>query len=319
MAVNVTIVILCFIMLFSSTLANARFLFEKSENKLLHENENENNVVDQKTLNSSIPFIPKIPLGPMAASAPSDKINLIDPCSWSCTLRLFPSYSFYCYCASCNFKLGKVHNIYSLKILLLALSFYPIAPTQPLYQLSLTTSAHRLSLSSPYSNPKRTKELFRTISGPLRSILHPVRASPIVDLHFGNRFRDEEPNDHWFRISSNMDCASIVTVAYCSLGCVRGDFIIFFNQNFDALCKLSADSNANVQSVAHLLDQLLKGFSLKSPWTAFDSVFLGHDEGSGIFRVEALRGEDSVVLFVKSPSPPLSEADMGGVGLEAIK
>ncbi|KAF4348154.1 hypothetical protein G4B88_002266 [Cannabis sativa] len=89
--------------------------------------------------------------------------------------------------------------------------------------------------------------------------------------------QDEEPNDRkigklceyalkkplrilkdWFRISSNMDCASIVTVAYCSLGCVRGDFIIFFNQNFDALCKLSADSNANVQSAAHLLDQLLK-------------------------------------------------------------
>ncbi|KAF4360757.1 hypothetical protein G4B88_007823 [Cannabis sativa] len=93
--------------------------------------------------------------------------------------------------------------------------------------------------------------------------------------------QDEEPNDckigklceyalkkplrilkDWFRISSNMDCASIVTVAYCSLGCVRGDFIIFFNKIFDALCKLSADSNANVQSAAHLLDQLLKLLTL---------------------------------------------------------
>ncbi|WVZ19691.1 hypothetical protein V8G54_007013 [Vigna mungo] len=45
---------------------------------------------------------------------------------------------------------------------------------------------------------------------------------------------------------------------------VRGDFIIFFNQIFDALCKLSADSNANVQSVAHLLDRLVKDIVTES-------------------------------------------------------
>jgi vacuole morphology and inheritance protein 14 len=39
---------------------------------------------------------------------------------------------------------------------------------------------------------------------------------------------------------------------------VRGDFIIFFNRIFDALCKLSADSDPNVQSAAHLLDRLVK-------------------------------------------------------------
>lgn len=39
---------------------------------------------------------------------------------------------------------------------------------------------------------------------------------------------------------------------------VRGDFIVFFNLIFDALCKLSADSDANVQSAAHLLDRLVK-------------------------------------------------------------
>lgn len=39
---------------------------------------------------------------------------------------------------------------------------------------------------------------------------------------------------------------------------VRGDFIIYFNKIFDALCKLSADSDANVQSAAHLLDRLVK-------------------------------------------------------------
>ncbi|KAI3709567.1 hypothetical protein L2E82_39333 [Cichorium intybus] len=46
---------------------------------------------------------------------------------------------------------------------------------------------------------------------------------------------------------------------------VRGDFIVFFNQIFDALCKLSADSDPNVESAAHLLDRLVKC------WTA-DSV-----------------------------------------------
>ncbi|KAM7484705.1 hypothetical protein LguiA_000714 [Lonicera macranthoides] len=39
---------------------------------------------------------------------------------------------------------------------------------------------------------------------------------------------------------------------------VRGDLIVFFNQIFDALCKLSADSDASVQSAAHLLDRLVK-------------------------------------------------------------
>lgn len=38
----------------------------------------------------------------------------------------------------------------------------------------------------------------------------------------------------------------------------RGEFIVFFNDIFDALCKLSADSDPNVQSAAHLLDRLVK-------------------------------------------------------------
>ncbi|KAK8567510.1 hypothetical protein V6N12_006093 [Hibiscus sabdariffa] len=45
---------------------------------------------------------------------------------------------------------------------------------------------------------------------------------------------------------------------------VRGDFIIFFNQIFDALCKLSADSDPNVQSAAHLLDRLVKDIVTES-------------------------------------------------------
>jgi hypothetical protein len=38
----------------------------------------------------------------------------------------------------------------------------------------------------------------------------------------------------------------------------RGDLIVFFNEIFDALCKLSADSDQSVQSAAHLMDRLVK-------------------------------------------------------------
>ncbi|KAF4398215.1 hypothetical protein G4B88_009831 [Cannabis sativa] len=106
--------------------------------------------------------------------------------------------------------------------------------------------------------------VIRTISGPLRSIFHPVRASSIVDMHFGNRAemgaisrQDEEPNDR--KIGKLCEYALKKPLRILK-GCVRGDFIIFFNQIFDALCKLSVDSNANVQSASHLLDQLLKLF-----------------------------------------------------------
>ncbi|XP_042426218.1 protein VAC14 homolog isoform X2 [Zingiber officinale] len=45
---------------------------------------------------------------------------------------------------------------------------------------------------------------------------------------------------------------------------VRGDFIVFFNKIFDALCKLSADSDPSVQSAAHLLDRLIKDIVTES-------------------------------------------------------
>lgn len=44
----------------------------------------------------------------------------------------------------------------------------------------------------------------------------------------------------------------------------RGEFILFFNRIFDALCKLSADSDTNVQSAAHLLDRLVKDIVTES-------------------------------------------------------
>lgn len=46
----------------------------------------------------------------------------------------------------------------------------------------------------------------------------------------------------------------------------RGDFIVFFNEIFDALCKLSADSDPNVQSAAHLLDRLVKVIPFPGSW-----------------------------------------------------
>ncbi|XP_077229543.1 protein VAC14 homolog isoform X2 [Tasmannia lanceolata] len=45
---------------------------------------------------------------------------------------------------------------------------------------------------------------------------------------------------------------------------VRGDFIVFYHQIFDALCTLSADSDSNVQNTAHLLDRLVKDIVTES-------------------------------------------------------
>ena len=45
----------------------------------------------------------------------------------------------------------------------------------------------------------------------------------------------------------------------------RDDFVPFFNDVFDALCKLSADVDPNVQNAAHLLDKLIKDIVSESP------------------------------------------------------
>ncbi|WOL02590.1 hypothetical protein Cni_G11309 [Canna indica] len=66
---------------------------------------------------------------------------------------------------------------------------------------------------------------------------------PIIGL-----FADE---DSGVRFSA---CEAMYNVAKA----VRGEFIIYFNPIFDALCKLSADSAPNVQSAAHVLDKLVK-------------------------------------------------------------
>ncbi|XP_061991135.1 protein VAC14 homolog isoform X1 [Rosa rugosa] len=63
-----------------------------------------------------------------------------------------------------------------------------------------------------------------------------------------NSFSDQDSRVRYYACEALYNIAKVV----------RGDFIIFFNQIFDALCKLSADSDANVQSAAHLLDRLVK-------------------------------------------------------------
>ena len=44
----------------------------------------------------------------------------------------------------------------------------------------------------------------------------------------------------------------------------RGDIVPFFNDIFEALCKLSADADPNVQNAAHLLDRLVKDIVTES-------------------------------------------------------
>lgn len=73
---------------------------------------------------------------------------------------------------------------------------------------------------------------------PLQRIVPPV-------LH---SFTDQDSRVRYYA------CEALYNIAKVS----RGDFIVFFNDVFDALCKLSADSDPNVQNAAHLLDRLVK-------------------------------------------------------------
>lgn len=50
----------------------------------------------------------------------------------------------------------------------------------------------------------------------------------------------------------------LLCVLFLGSQVTRSDIVVFFNEVFDALCKLTADSDPNVQSAAHLLDRLVK-------------------------------------------------------------
>ncbi|KAI0523256.1 hypothetical protein KFK09_005650 [Dendrobium nobile] len=69
-----------------------------------------------------------------------------------------------------------------------------------------------------------------------------------------NSFLDQDNSVRFYACEALYNIAKVV----------RGDFIVYFNQIFDALCKLSADSDANVQSAAHLLDRLVKDIVTES-------------------------------------------------------
>lgn len=63
-----------------------------------------------------------------------------------------------------------------------------------------------------------------------------------------NSFSDQDSRVRYYA------CEALYNIAKVA----RGDMIVFFNQIFDSLLKLSADSDPNVQSAAHLLDRLVK-------------------------------------------------------------
>ncbi|KAL7586671.1 hypothetical protein Lser_V15G37282 [Lactuca serriola] len=69
-----------------------------------------------------------------------------------------------------------------------------------------------------------------------------------------NSFSDQDSRVRYYACEALYNIAKVV----------RGDFIVFFNKIFDALCKLSADSDLNVQSAAHLLDRLVKDIVTES-------------------------------------------------------
>ncbi|PNX93522.1 protein VAC14 [Trifolium pratense] len=72
---------------------------------------------------------------------------------------------------------------------------------------------------------------------------------PVLDS-----FSDQESRVRYYACEALYNIAKVV----------RGDFILYFNNIFDALCKLSADSDGNVQSAAHLLDRLVKDIVTES-------------------------------------------------------
>ncbi|KAL2545946.1 Protein VAC14-like protein [Forsythia ovata] len=73
---------------------------------------------------------------------------------------------------------------------------------------------------------------------PLEQIVPPVLYS----------FSDQDSRVRYYACEALYNIAKVM----------RGNFIVLFNQIFEALCKLSADSDSNVQSAAYLLDRLVK-------------------------------------------------------------
>ncbi|CAM6023272.1 unnamed protein product [Sphagnum balticum] len=116
--------------------------------------------------------------------------------------------------------------------------------------ISLLTSEYALS---PQANHRKggliglaaaTVGLASEAAQHLKKIVPPVLQS----------FTDQDSRVRYYA------CEALYNIAKVA----RDDFITFFNEVFDALCKLSADSDPNVQSAAHLLDGLVKDIVTES-------------------------------------------------------
>ncbi|KAJ6848298.1 protein VAC14-like protein isoform X1 [Iris pallida] len=69
-----------------------------------------------------------------------------------------------------------------------------------------------------------------------------------------NSFLDQDSRVRYYACEALYNIAKVV----------RGDFIVYFNPIFDALCKLSSDTDNNVLSATHLLDRLIKDIVTES-------------------------------------------------------
>ncbi|PWA67056.1 hypothetical protein CTI12_AA319850 [Artemisia annua] len=88
-----------------------------------------------------------------------------------------------------------------------------------------------------------------------------------------NSFSDQDSRVRYYACEALYNIAKIV----------RGESIIHFNDIFDALCKLSADSDPNVQNAAHLLDRLVKVEGIVKQLTSVGD----HDKISGLIKLLA--------------------------------
>jgi vacuole morphology and inheritance protein 14 len=88
-----------------------------------------------------------------------------------------------------------------------------------------------------------------------------------------NSFTDQDSRVRYFA------CEALYNIAKVT----RGDLIVFFNEIFDALCKLSADSDPSVQNAAHLMDRLVKVSTCVYKSLHFQKLFFMNLLTFGIF------------------------------------
>ncbi|KAI3731521.1 hypothetical protein L1987_62709 [Smallanthus sonchifolius] len=106
---------------------------------------------------------------------------------------------------------------------------------------------------SPQAN-HRKGELIGLAAATVGLSTEPAQHLEQIIPHVINSFSDQDSRVRYYACEALYNIAKVV----------RGEFIVHFNKIFDALCKLSADSDPNVQSAAHLLDRLVKDIVTES-------------------------------------------------------